>query len=183
MRFIDEANFLQPGCRARSWIVPQVVLRFAVPGELWRHRFIRTNGEQLAAAPRLCDGRGRADYAGGFADAGVSDISGDRLCDYRSNRRCCAFATDDRASFCGPGFLRLGRGTGSDSGADGERAGAGAARFRGGDLAGGALPVHRELYGSDVDGSVRDFFYGGGADSALSDDRANAEQWVALHQA
>src|SRR6201996_6370750 len=31
MRLIDEANFLQPGCRARSWIVPQVVLRFAVP--------------------------------------------------------------------------------------------------------------------------------------------------------
>src|ERR1700722_3815803 len=175
MRVIDEANFLEPGCRARSWIVPAVVLRFAVSRKFGRYRFIRTNGEQLAAAPRVCDGRGRADHACRFADAGISDFSGDRLCDYRSNRRCCALAADDHTGFCGSGFVRVDCGVGCDSGADGERSGAGAARVCGGNLAGGAVPVYGELYGGDADRSVRDFFYGGGADSALFDDWTYAE--------
>src|ERR1700761_8284954 len=183
MRLIDEANFLQPGCRARSWIVPQVVLRFAVPGKLWRHRFIRTNGKQLAAAPRLCDGRGRADYAGGLTDAGVSDFSGDRLCHLREDGRRGAFAAHDRASLCGFGFVRVDRGFGCDSGVDGERAGACATNFYGGHFAGGGVSVYGELHGGDADGSVRDFLYSGGADSALPDDWADAEQWMAFHQA
>src|ERR1700685_1607500 len=183
MRFIDEANFLEPGCRARSWIVPAVVLRFAVSRKFGRYGSSPTEGEQLAAAPRLCDGRGRADHACRFADAGVFDFSGDRLRDHREDGRRCPLVADACAGFCGSVFVRVDCGAGGDAGIDVKRAGARAARFCGGNLAGGAVPVYGELYGGDADGSVCDFLYRGGVDSTLSDDRPHSKQRVALYRA
>src|SRR5580704_1660861 len=161
MRCVHEANFLASRHRISSGPVPATFLRAQVSHGFRGHRAVRTDGRELAAAPRLRHDRGWGGHTGGPTHAALPCFFDDCLCDYGPDGAGRTIVCNRGTG--GGGLVRV-------PGDRRARCFVGIAETESSKLEAGfhchavdcrALSVHRELYGGSADRGVRWIFHRG----------------------